>query len=133
MRMPAREAGSWVQWQQQDTPRVLHADVVHPWFLIGDLDEAVPEYRTNLAKLEQELFLVVVHGEHTIEQGGDDVLIRTRAFEVDALGKGEADQEVRQCLDVVKDKLGLTSRLLVTPVMAEVHRRAVGVADHPLP
>jgi hypothetical protein len=92
---------------------VLHADVVHPWFLIGDLDEAVPEDRTYLTKLEQELFLVVVHGEHTIEEGGDDVLVRTRAFEVDALGKGEADQEVRQRLDVVKDKLWLTSGLLV--------------------
>src|ERR1039457_1426687 len=118
MRMPAREAGSGVQWKQQDTPRVLHADVVNPRFLIGDLDKAVPEDGTNLAKLEQELFLVVVHGEYAVEQGGDDVLIRTRALEVDALGKGEADQEVRQRLDVVKDKLWLTSGLLVTPVVA---------------
>jgi hypothetical protein len=73
---------------------VLHADVVNPRFLIGDLDKAVPEDGTNLAKLEQELLLVVVHGEYAVEQGGDDVLIRTWALEVDALREGEADQEV---------------------------------------
>jgi len=65
------------------------AGVVKERILVRDLDEDVPHDRSAVPDIPEELVLIVVDRENTVEQRRGDVLVGPGDLEGNALGKAE--------------------------------------------